>query len=167
MEAADPNDYVGVTLQEKLQAFAIGILSKTSFLWQEPSSNVSRAQLTYKDLEGNLIYKQWMDEQNQPVQTQHWMNQSGLESVNGVVPTIYQFQNIHESPYLFQSYYNCTKGMNFAQYSYGNFMPCPFWIRANASSPWKEYKNPQLTWKDAWSRLEQYFGPTCRCNPPP
>jgi hypothetical protein len=167
MEAADPNDYVGVTLQERLQAFANGILSKTSFLWQEPSSNVSRAQLTYKDLEGNLIYKQWMDEQNKPVQTQHWMNQSGLESVNGVDPTIYQFQNIHESPYLFQSYYNCTKGMNFAQYSYGNFMPCPFWIRANSSSPWKEYKNPQLTWKDAWSRLEQYFGPTCRCNPPP
>ena len=80
---------------------------------------MSRAQLTYTDLEGNVIYKQWMDEENQRIPTQHWLNQSGLESVNGVVPPIYQFQNIHESPYLFQSYYNCTKGMNFAQYSYG------------------------------------------------
>jgi hypothetical protein len=74
------------------------------------------------------------------------MNQSALEGVNGVLSPIFQFQNIHESSLVFQSYYWCTKGMNFTQYSYGTYMPCPFSIRTNISSPWKEFKNPQLTW---------------------
>jgi hypothetical protein len=167
MEAANPVDYAGFTLQQKLQTFAATIISRTSFLWQEPSSNVTRARLTYKDLEGNIIYKQWMDEENKRDPTQHWLNQSALESVNAVVPTIFQYQNIHESPLVFQSYYKCTKGMNFAQYSYGLYMPCPFWIRPNVTSPWKELKNPQLTWYHTWTTLQYYYGPKCSCDLPP
>jgi hypothetical protein len=167
MEAANPVDYAGFTLQQKLQTFAATIISRTSFLWQEPSSNVTRARLTYKDVEGNIIYKQWMDEENKRDPKQHWLNQSALESVNAVVPTIFQYQNIHESPLVFQSYYKCTKGMNFAQYSYGLYMPCPFWIRPNVTSPWKELKNPQLTWHHTWATLQYYYGPNCMCDLPP
>lgn len=165
IEAASPKDYVGSTLQEKLQAFASKIITNTSFVWQEPTSNVTRAQLTYRNLEGNVIYKQYMDGDNLRDSTQFWMNQSALESMNGVPPVKFTSRNIHETPLVFQSFYQCTKGMNTAQYSYGNSAPCPFWMRTNTSTPWVEYKSPRLTWKDSWARLEQYYG-KCNCSLP-
>lgn len=166
MEAAKPDDYNGTTLLEKLNAFADKVIATTSFVWQEPSSNKTRAQITYTDLEGNVIYKQFMDDFNVLNPKQSWMNQSALESVNGVLPTAFQYLDIHESPLVFQSYYHCSKGMSFSAYSYHSYMPCPFWIRINTTTPWKEFKNPLLTWKDSWTKLQQTYG-TCTCVLPP
>ncbi|ORY50302.1 hypothetical protein BCR33DRAFT_713127 [Rhizoclosmatium globosum] len=155
VEAANPNDFVGSTLLDKLTAFKSKILSTTSFQFQDPQSSVVRAQLTYKDSNGNILWKQFAYMANAG---DDWMTKSPIETVNGQKRPPFLNWPITSSPLVYQSGY---PGYNAGQYSYGRYQPCPVFIRPSVTSAWASIDNPAL--KSQYSGFPKGIS----CIPPP